>query len=192
MTEVHLDKEKQENQEGQKTIVAFVVGLLIGGLLVWVFSGSEAQTPADTMNDGEPASETSMNTEVVDTETNTSSNTTTNAEEPAAVSMTVGEGKVQVSDQPAGSVVSLDGATFPTETGWIGVRTYTNDQLGSVLGAALYSQEDGLVPEEIHLLSPTVAGRDYAVVFYTEDGDRMFTLANDVQIDTAISTFTAR
>ena len=31
---------EQEKQESQKTIVAFAAGLLIGGLLVWVFAGS--------------------------------------------------------------------------------------------------------------------------------------------------------
>lgn len=32
---------RNENEEGGKTVVAFIAGLLIGGLLVWVFSGTE-------------------------------------------------------------------------------------------------------------------------------------------------------
>lgn len=37
----------EETQDGQKTLVAFVVGLLIGGMLVWAFSGPtpEPETP---------------------------------------------------------------------------------------------------------------------------------------------------
>ena len=38
-------------QEGQKTIVSFIVGLLIGGLLVWAFSGPEVSAPNDKKDD---------------------------------------------------------------------------------------------------------------------------------------------
>lgn len=192
MTEVHLDKEKQE---AQKTVVAFIVGLLVGGLLVWVFSGSgSTPTPTDDTSSDTHTSTELDTTKGSDTTTGNASATTNDkgGSETTAPEMVVGDARVEVSDQPAGMVVSLDGATFPTDTGWIGVRTYANGQLGSVLGVALYSKDEGLVPQEITLLSPTTAGNEYAIVFYTEDGDRQFTLANDVQMDTAITNFTAR
>ena len=37
----------EEKQEGQKTVVSFIVGLLIGGLLVWAFSGPSVDAPED-------------------------------------------------------------------------------------------------------------------------------------------------
>ena len=106
--------------------------------------------------------------------------------------MQTGEGSIDVPDQPAGLVVKLDSATFPSSDGWVGVRSFPNGQLGSILGAARYSEEQGLIPTEVELLVPTTAGRTYAVTFFTEDGDRIFNPAYDVQMDTEISTFTAQ
>ena len=36
---------EQLKEESQKTVVSFVVGLLIGGLLVWAFSGAPKNDP---------------------------------------------------------------------------------------------------------------------------------------------------
>ena len=41
----------EEMQEGQKTIVSFIVGLLIGGLLVWAFSGPTVNAPTEENKD---------------------------------------------------------------------------------------------------------------------------------------------
>ena len=54
-----------------------------------------------------------------------------------------------------------------------------------------FSEKQGLVPTEIILQRATQPGMDYAVVFYTEDGDRTFNLASDVQIEGVFATFTA-
>ena len=120
-----------------------------------------------------------------------SSNDTDTAPEVVVPVLTTGDGDVEVNNQSAGMTVTLESAVFPSDEGWIAVSSYPNGQLGSILGAARYSKEQGLVPEEISLLAPTIAGRDYAVVFFTEDGDRVFNLATDVQIEGAISTFSA-
>jgi hypothetical protein len=184
----------EAQQEGQKTVVSFIAGLLIGGLLVWIFSGTpETEAPTETPAD-ETASETTDTNEGGDDTTSTtddSDDAPTPAVEGETVSMEVGEGSANVANQPAGLSVALDGATFPTEEGWIAVRTYQNDQLGSILGAARYSQSQGLVPEAIPLLAGTVPGGQYAVVFFSEDGNREFNLDGDAQLDTELSVFTA-
>lgn len=193
--------EEQEKQESQKTLVAFVAGLLIGGLLVWVFGGSPETTPNDDQdnetNQVELTDDTDDNDDDDDESPNASDATPEDDNEnednatPARPTMQTGDGSVDVSNQPAGNVVKLDSATFPSSEGWVGVRSFPNGQLGSILGAARYSEEQGLVPTEVELLVPTVAGRTYAITFFTEDGDRIFNPAYDVQMDTEITTFEA-
>lgn len=175
-----------EKQEGQKTIVAFVAGLLIGALLVWVFS-----SPSDTAPAVDEASDEA--TEVVEGEEGTEAVT---AEEAAVEVVEVrelqtGAGAISVANQAAGMSVALGAVTFPNDEGWVAVRVYENDQLQNILGAARFSKEQGLVPSEVPLLAPTTAGKDYAVVFYTENGDREFDLASDVQVEGVWETFKA-
>ncbi len=177
-----------QKEESQKTIVAFVVGLLIGGLLVWAFSGNQTEAPVEvSLEEAEEALTDSTTTEEED-----ESATPATEANAATPSMEVGEGEVVLSNQPASSRITLDSVTFPIAEGWIGVRDFTNETLGPILGVVRFSQSQGLVPEVIQLQYPTRAGRDYAVVFFTEDGDRQFNLATDVQIDRIFATFTAQ
>lgn len=185
---------EQEKQESQKTVVAFIAGLLIGGLLVWVFSGNPEEHK-DMDMDADNTSEMSEDMDADDTEADSddaSASTNDTAETSAVAELPVGDGAASVMDQAAGLEVSLSGATFPSDEGWIAVRNYNDGQFGNVLGAARYSKEQGLVPEMVTLLAPTVAGNTYAIVFYSENGDRMFNLAEDVQVTGAVETFTAK
>lgn len=177
-----------QKEEGQKTIVSFVVGLLIGGLLVWAFSGNETEAPVEVTNEEteevvlEEETEAEGETEEVSENTDVTETVT---------EMQVGDGEVMVSDQPASTRIALESVTFPIAEGWIGVRDYSNETLGPILGVVRFSQAQGLVPETIILQYPTRAGNEYAVVFFSEDGDRLFNLATDVQIDRVFATFTA-
>ncbi len=179
---------EQTQQDGQKTIVAFVVGLLIGGMLVWAFSDPHT----DHVDDMSPAT-----VEVADDEANTDTEADTEptpedeADAPTTPTLPVGDGAVSVMNQPASLEVALDEAVFPVAEGWIGVRNYQNDQLGTILGVTRFSESQGRVPTSIPLQTPTIAGRQYAVVIFTENGDFSFNLAGDVQIDTIFATFTA-
>lgn len=185
-----------EKQEGQKTIVAFVAGLLIGGLLVWVFGSSPSSQPAD--QDTEDTQQT-QNADDEDENTNEDANDDDDDSDVAPSTdddkgpiMQTGDGRIEVSDQAAGFAVELESATFPNDEGWIGVRDYVNGQMGGLLGVVRFSKEQGLVPETVVLQRATEPNKTYAVVFYTESGDREFNLAQDVQVDNVFTTFTAQ
>ena len=178
-----MDMSEQEKQGSQKTVVAFTAGLLIGGLLVWVFTASpeEAIAPSDTneasvQGVGDIASDDGNNAAADDT----------------TPEMLVGDGSIDVRNQPSGTTVVLGGATFPNDEGWIGVRDFVGGQLTGLLGVVRFSKTQKLVPEEIVLQRPTVAGETYAVVFYTENGDKIFNLADDVQVEGVLVTFVAQ
>jgi hypothetical protein len=180
----------EEKQDGQKTLVAFVVGLLIGGMLVWAFSGPTTNAPTENVADATASKAAAEGEESKESEA-----TVASGEEVIEVSqpeLQVGEGEVEVNDQVASASVTLESATYPVSEGWIGVREYNNDQLGYILGVVRFSESQGLVPAEIALQRATSPGNRYAVVIFTEDGDFEFSLAGDVQIDSIFDTFVAQ
>jgi hypothetical protein len=188
-----------DKQEGQKTVVSFIVGLLIGGLLVWAFSGPAVDAPSN--KDGDKDAK-----EMVDGDKEEAGENSEESEEATAGAMEsngkggdtpvqtlpVGDGKVSVADQAAGNFIELSSATYPISEGWIGVRDYEGERLGGLLGVARFSEEQGLVPNGVPLQRSTEAGKNYAIVVYSESGDRLFSLANDIQIDSIFATFTAK
>ena len=103
-----------QKQESQKTVVAFITGLLIGGLLVWVFSA----TPEEKKEPTEKSAE--KKEEVVKTELKTAV-TETKKEEVAEV---IGTGSITVVDQKAGQTVTLGKLELPTKNGWGVVLNY--------------------------------------------------------------------
>lgn len=171
-----------QKEESQKTVVSFIFGLLIGGLLVWAFVGGNVEQHQDDKNDDTTAESASS------TEEAAASSTT---EAVTMASLPVGEGKVTVADKKAGREVKLGEVTYPIEEGWIGVREYNDGKLGYINGVIRFSKAGNMVPTTIPLVTPTVAGREYAVMMYTNGGDKSFNSASDKQIDTVFTTFTA-
>jgi hypothetical protein len=176
---------EQEKQENQKTIVAFAAGLLIGGLLVWIFGGA----PKADDKEMEKGEETAKGEQVNVSEATDDADAQEEENMPA---MSVGEGKVAVEDQAAGNSVKIGSATFPTDEGWVGVRELKDGAVGYILGAARFSKEQGLIPSEVSLVRNTVAGSEYALVFFGEDGDRKFDPAKDVQKEGVVASFKAQ
>lgn len=168
-----------ETQESQKTVVAFISGLLIGGLLVWVFSSSPESAIAPVEQDNET-------TEVENVETET----TTEVEEEVSRPV-VGEGSIIIEDQAAGNTVTISSLELPTAHGWVVVREFIDGSVGNILGAARFSVEENLVPETIELIRGTTAGGSYQVVFFTNGGDTKFDLGEDLLIDSIATTFEA-
>lgn len=183
-----------DKQEGQKTVVSFIVGLLIGGLLVWAFSGPAVDAPSDKNEDKDTKEMTDGEKEVSEeetTETTTTIESNGKGGDTPVATLPVGDGKVSVADQAAGNFIELSSATYPISEGWIGVRDYDGERLGGLLGVSRFSEEQGLVPSGVPLQRSTEAGKTYAVVVYSESGDRLFSLANDIQIDSVFATFRA-
>jgi hypothetical protein len=178
--------EQQTKEDTQKTVVSFIVGLLIGGLLVWAFTGSPSDTVVvDTVKSDTKATSTEVKTDTTPAVTKTDTT-------PAVATLPTGDGAVEVNGQKAGRTVALTSATFPVKEGWVGVRDFEEGKLGGILGVVRFSEAQGLVPTEIILQRPTVSGKAYAIVFFTENGDRSFNLASDVQIDKEFGSFTAQ
>jgi hypothetical protein len=175
---------EQEKQESQKTVVAFAAGLLIGGLLVWIFGG----TPAKDKHDEEMKKDDTQGEEIT---LEQKSDEEQKVEMEKAPEMMVGEGKAEVKAQSAGKMVKLESTTFPSDEGWIGVRDYADGKTGYILGVARFSKSQGLVPSEVSLVRSTVAGKEYAVVYFKEDGDKKFNAAKDTQLEGVVSTFKA-
>lgn len=180
-----MSEPQVQKEETQKTIVSFVFGLLIGGLLVWAFMGGDndkkaavTPTPKDTVT------ATTTNTESMDEEDG-------EAEVEAAATLPQGTGALKLPNQKAGMSVPLAGATYPVKEGWVGVRDYSDGRMGPILGVVRFSDAQGLIPSNIILQRPTIAGKEYAVIFFTEDGDRKFNSAADTMVQTDLSTFKA-
>lgn len=177
-----------KKQEGKKTVVAFAAGLIVGGLLVWLFAGSpEATAPDSTSNDDAADAvldEGTRDGEEVDAATTTDDSTRDDF-------------TFTVANQPVGTIVLLREAKYPTQEGWIVVHEDMSGELGSALGAARYDTEARLTPNRIQLLRTTQAGKTYRVVYYAESGDNMFDLKEDTPMTTGTgalvqATFTAQ
>lgn len=174
-----MAEQEQQREDSQKTLVAFVVGLLIGGMLVWAFTGPDDHKK-EAMEDDEKmmASTTDRDADEDEDDEDTGLN--------------VGEGKIVIDDQPASRAISINSIEYPVKEGWIGVRQYDNETLGKVLGVNRFSDSQGLIPEKIELVSATTPGKTYAIVIYEEDGDFDFSFDKDKQIETVYDTFTAK
>ena len=91
---------EEEKREGQKTVVAFISGLLIGGLLMWVFGAQpKKDAPADVKADDTTAVETN-----IDATPTATPEVTTNTTKPAEVTTTkpevvAGVGSLTVSNR---------------------------------------------------------------------------------------------
>lgn len=189
--------DEQKKQESQKTVVAFVAGLLIGGLLVWVFSASpETAAPTDQFETDGLTEDVSTDETEVDTTPAAPQNNTNGATVDTGIGDTsapeapVVDGfSFTVENQAAGSAVELGAAPqYPTQAGWVAVHEDADGELGNALGAARYNTAGGLTPERVSLLRSTEAGATYHVVWYVDDGDRIFNLERDTLVTTSAGT----
>ncbi len=171
--------------KNQKTVVAFIAGLLIGGLLVWVFSvapGKKNNNALDTQGTttDEQGAMTASTSDTNVTGDKGADTKMTNTTTMPATTVATGAGSIVVEDQKAGWTVALGAVTMPVANGWLVVHdTNADGSLGKILGAARYSSKEGLKPTAVSLLRATVAGKTYAVVVYSENGDHVFDPKNE-------------
>jgi hypothetical protein len=85
--------------------------------------------------------------------------------------MTTGENKIVVTDQSAGSVVTVTLVTL-TERGWVVVYEDNNGALGNILGAKRLEAGTNLAP--VTLLRNTVPSMKYYVVLHSDNGNGTF------------------
>jgi hypothetical protein len=171
----------EEKQESQKTVVAFIAGLLIGGLLVWVFSSTPEDRNVAENDNGTTTEDAGNNSNVSGSDVNQPATSTEDDEDG---------GDIEVADQPAGNRVLLGTTKFP-KSGWIVVRDYRDGMPGRILGAARFNIEEGLLPKEIPLVRNTTSGSTYQVLFYTNEGGNGFSTAEDKPMDDFSTTFKA-
>ena len=77
-----MAEQEQQREDSQKTLVAFVVGLLIGGMLVWAFTGPD--NDKDKMMDDEDKMMASSTDDMMDDED----------KDDEKMTLKVGEGKI--------------------------------------------------------------------------------------------------
>ena len=168
----------------QKVIISFVVGIIIGGGAVWLFSLA-------TNDDSNVAS---VN-EVLDKENEMTEEdeeeTTGEAEEGGVANGSASSPRptesvdesmylLAVSDQASGETVTVDSVSSPGPV-WVAVHEDRNGELGNVLGAKWFS--GGAQSGAVKLLRTTSPGSLYYVALYGDAGDdRQFALGTDPQI----------
>lgn len=173
--------EQTMSEENKKTIVAFIAGLLIGGILVFIFANpgdKDAKNSTDRRTD-----ETAKT--APDSVSGESSNEEVNRDQVSATGVT------SVDNRPVADTAALNEIEFPAESGWVGVRDFENGQLTGLLGVARWNMAEGLTPTEVPLLRSMEKGRTYAIVFYKDNGDKHFDLATDSQMETSVISFVA-
>ncbi len=186
-----MSEENTMTEESKKTIIAFIVGLVVGGLLVYIFAmPAEHEHATDTNRDAAVKVTDSDAKDAVTDEDDAAASTSDRGN--AAKPVSAEAGSIGVKDQAAGSSIALDSVVYPADRGWIGVRDYEDGRLAGLLGVVRFDKAEGLMPKSVALLRPTVAGRTYAVVFYSDNGDKVFNLAGDAQIEGELATFSVR
>lgn len=172
--------EQMMTEENKKTIVAFIAGLLIGGLLVYIFIDPSAKAP-EKQSDNRSVDESAKSAEEDQT---SNKNVPPNAPEP-------NETAVAAETRPVADTATLGVIEFPAESGWVGIRDFDNEQLTGLLGVARWDLANNLVPTEVPLLRSMIKGHTYAIVFYKDNGDKHFDLATDAQMETSVISFVA-
>lgn len=148
----------------RNTIVTGVIALIVGVLIGW-FIG-HGSTTSKTAITGEKMV-ANIDSAMMDDKSKDGSMMSDDS-----MMMVDTDAAVMVANQTAGNAVTI--ASVETdESTWVAVREGKNGVMGNILGA---SRVDAGASNNVvvDLLRPTMAGNDYYVVLFSDNGDRMF------------------
>ena len=168
--------------------VALLIGLVVGFLIGWgVYGRQGSGAPIeDTAGLLGEVGTSSLGTNLIDLSGKESN--------PAAETTVMTSANFKVSDQMADDNVTVRDVKAEA-TSWLAVRDYQNGKLGNILGARrLEAGTQEAV--SVLLLRATAAGKNYAVVLYRDNGDKLFDHKLDTLVESEgkplIATFSAR
>lgn len=168
--------------ENRKIALAFIVGLVVGVGVTWLWYATEPQQPtndemATTTEDGTAIDENGTTSEA-DTSDDSADSTT----DDSAPATEVGNGdSISVTRQVPGDSVSVQSVSF-ARPGWVVVHEVgTDGELGNALGAKWFPAGEDQ-QGNVSLLRGTEGEATYTAVLYRDDGDRTFELDADNMI----------
>jgi hypothetical protein len=158
----------------RNTIITGVIALIVGVLIGW-FIGQSSGTPKTAMTGEKMVAN-------IDSAMSDDKSKDGAMMEGDSMKTVDADAAVLVSDQAAGNTVTV-ASVETSESTWVAIREGVNGGMGNILGA---SRIDAGASNNIvvDLLRPTMAGNDYYVVLFNDNGDRMF----DHKIDMPLSS----
>jgi len=144
-------------------VIFFVIGFGIG----WFWFGKQEGSVAEVKEAGNTVLEGTQEKSGVNLEGSPKEN------KAQAVS---GEDSISVKSQAAGNKVSIEKVTM-REDGWVAIQDNNDGELGNILGAQWWpaGEDSG----EIDLLRDTESEKGYFAVIYVDNGDKLFSKAED-------------
>lgn len=150
-------------------VAAFIVGLIGGVLVSWLWLGSLPQkTKSETVN--------SVSTSTVNTEANLKDIALSPS---GSLEATPKKSVLLIDDQPAGSTVFIAKADID-ENSWVVIHEDHSGLPGRALGAARFI--GGATSGTVELLRNTALGQTYHGLIYKDDGDHVFSMERDVPL----------
>lgn len=157
-----------------KIISSFVVGGIIGLLFLWI-GWTYFQTPMLYL-----PRESSVPETLLATSTAASHITSTTTTTQLILANATTTPKIQIQTQKAGKTVFINTVVF-TKDGWVAVHTQKGKFIGKALGVR-YEKSGTQNNISIPLLYPTIKGRTYWIVLYTDNGDGLFNPSDDTVV----------
>lgn len=175
---------KNNNKVQSSVIIVGVIGLVLGFFLGWLIGkGNDVPQTQVAGNDSvemEESNDTSSTNEDVTTGDIRNSLQENQAVVTSTLSVNTNDAEFEASDQTAGGSVMVTGVSA-TKVTWVTVRENNAGKLGNILGARRIEAGNNQNVEVV-LLRPTQAGKEYFVVLFEDNGDKVFNHKTDMQV----------
>jgi len=180
-----------------KKVGTFIAGFVVGTVAIYAW-GQIFNKDADmeALVTGHDVAEISITDTDISTESDDGN--TALGTEIAASDNEISSEAIAVVGQAAGSTVTVGSVNLDAgeNGGWVVIHEIKNGVMANALGAV--RKDSGVHSDiEVKLLRATVAGGTYAVVLYSDNGDRQFSMATDAPLKNTqgefiMSTFSAK